>query len=99
MKKKLFSAFIALLFYSLFVIGFSVADASQQIPLVLSRIGISSISDSAPWAQNTHNGNLIDPMPRPPKIDPMPRPPKVILIDPMPRPPKIDPMPRPPKTR
>jgi len=100
MKNKLFVAAISLFFYTLVVIGLDVADANQQIPQVLSVVGLTSNSSDF---ESVH-GNLIDPMPRPPKvslIDPMPRPPKVSLIDPMPRPPKtslIDPMPRPPKS-
>lgn len=73
MKKRLFAGVLTLLFYSLFIFGFSLAENQGQIEEVITKIGFT---DATPLANEdgTLNGNLIDPTPEPKK--PPPRPPK-----------------------
>lgn len=86
MKKRLFAAVVSLFFYIIFVVSFSMADNSGQIPQVLSKVGLTNNFADA----QILDVNLIDPTPDP-------RRPKGNLIDPTPDPrrPKIDPTPDP----
>lgn len=78
MKKKLFAAVVSLFFYILFVVSFSMADNSGQIPQVLSRIGLTDDTGFASTHSYSGNqGRFIDPVPeprRPQLIDPVPEP-------------------------
>ncbi|MCH9008558.1 hypothetical protein IIA29_11235 [candidate division KSB1 bacterium] len=67
MKKRLFAAVVSLFFYILFVVSFSMADNSGQIPQVLSKFGLT---DNTAFASSTHDyfgnqGRFIDPVPEP----------------------------------
>ncbi len=73
MKNKLFAAAVAIVVYSLFAVGFTMADNSGQISRGLTRMGLTSVEGEFQGAA----GKLIDPMPLPRKpklIDPMPLP-------------------------
>jgi hypothetical protein len=99
MKCKLFVFAAVLSTYSLFIIGFSLADSRGYIAGVFDQAGLTT-------ADNPVSGSFIDPTPEPPRpvfqqIDPTPEPPRPVMepasessgpvvsrIDPTPEPPR-----------